>query len=58
MVIEGFIFDWQTFGIAGVFLSYLIYDRQVIIGKLIATLDANTDAVNNMASIVEFVKKR
>lgn len=28
-------FDWSQFGIAGMFIGYLIYDRTVLLKKLI-----------------------
>jgi hypothetical protein len=49
--------DWQTFGIAGAFIGYLIYDRQILIKTLTDAVEANTDATNNLAAVVQFMRK-
>jgi hypothetical protein len=33
------------YGLSGLFIAYLIYDRQVIISKLKNSIDALTDAI-------------
>ena len=36
-MIEGF--DWSQFGMAGLFIGYLIYDRQVVMKKVVKILE-------------------
>jgi len=37
-----------NYGMAGIFISYLIYDRQVIIKKLIKSMDRLGDKIEAM----------
>ena len=40
--------DLIDYGMAGLFISYLIYDRQTIIKKLISSVDNNTAVLNKL----------
>ncbi|MEK7661932.1 MAG: hypothetical protein AAB355_00300 [Patescibacteria group bacterium] len=35
------------YGMAGIFISYLIFDRQILLKKLGNSIDALTDAIKN-----------
>ena len=36
------------YGMAGIFILYLIYDRQVLLKKVIEAMDRNTEATKNL----------
>jgi hypothetical protein len=37
-----------NYGMGGIFIAYLIYDRQVLIKKINTAIDGNTQAFNNL----------
>lgn len=41
-----------NYGMAGIFIAYLIYDRQILMRKLKETIDRNTEATNNLTKMV------
>jgi len=43
-------------GMAGVFIGYLIYDRQVILKKVIKSIDKNTEVLNGIVQSKQFTK--
>ena len=42
MIFEEVLFQY---GIAGVFIAYLIYDRQVLVKRLVRSIDELTDTI-------------
>lgn len=47
----------QSYGIAGIFITYLIYDRQIIVKKLILTIEANTTATKTFSDKIYLFNK-
>ena len=41
------------YGVAGIFIIYLIYDKQVLMKKFSSKLDKNTDALNDLSKLIE-----
>lgn len=40
--------DLTNYGIAGIFISYLVYDRQVLLKQITKALEELTIAINNL----------
>ena len=39
-----------NYGMSGIFIAYLIWDRKIILSKLIIAIDKNTEATNKLCS--------
>jgi len=54
-VIDTIITGVLDYGVAGIFIAYLIYDRQVILKKVTASIDKNTTATLEM---IEYMRNK
>jgi len=48
MTIETLLGNLQNYGVAGMFIIYLVYDRQVLLRKVVQAIDKNTQALRNL----------
>ena len=46
------------FGMAGIFIAYLIYDRNQVVPKLVQALDKNTEVSSKSLEIIELATMR
>jgi len=46
-----------NYGIAGIWLIYMIYHTTWLEKQMVTTIEKNTDAVNHMSAVVEFCRK-
>lgn len=50
--------DWSQFGITGMFIGYLIYDRTILLKKLIEKFDHHERLFYRMLNKMESIKNR
>jgi len=41
------------YGMAGIFISYLIFDRQVLLRKITTALERNTEMINKLCDKIK-----
>jgi hypothetical protein len=41
------------YGMAGIFISYLIFDRQVLLRKITSALERNTDMISKLCDRIK-----
>lgn len=46
-------FDWSQFGMAGIFIGYLIYDRNVVLKKIVEKFDRHEKLFYKMYSKID-----
>ena len=47
-----------NYGMAGVFIAYLIYDKQVVMRSVVLHINANTLAVQRLCALAPVDKKK
>lgn len=56
MIEEVFAKQLLNFGMAGLFILYMIYDKQVLQKKMIKTIENNTSALNGIVITLQSCK--
>jgi len=55
-MMEGFFSALPQYGALGLFVVYLVYDRQIVLKSLKKSLEKNTEILHNIATILKTKK--